>query len=96
MGVLTETQSVGSAFTTSAVGLIALMLVYYAYNSYQWHTKYKLPPRVPGVPVFGNTLQIPALQQGPWAKDLAEKYGEMYVRCSCEETSSANSGTRNL
>lgn len=96
MGVLTETQSVGSAFTTSAVGLIALMLVYYAYNSYQWHTKYKLPPQVPGVPVFGNTFQIPALQQGPWAKDLAEKYGEMYVRCSCEEISSANGGTRNL
>ncbi|RMJ23696.1 Cytochrome P450 [Aspergillus sp. HF37] len=55
------------------------MLVYYAYNSYQWHTKYKLPPQVPGIPVFGNTFQIPALQQGPWAKDLAEKYGEMFT-----------------
>ena len=39
--------------------------------------KYKLPVTVPGVPVFGNTFQIPALQQGPWAKRLAEKYGEM-------------------
>lgn len=37
----------------------------------------KLPPQVPGLPVLGNTLQVPALQQGPWAKDLAAKYGEM-------------------
>ncbi|KAK3312725.1 cytochrome P450 [Apodospora peruviana] len=40
---------------------------------------YKLPPQVPGVPIFGNTFQIPALQQGPWAKKLAEKYGEMFT-----------------
>ncbi|OQV00569.1 hypothetical protein CLAIMM_06049 [Cladophialophora immunda] len=40
---------------------------------------YRLPPVVPGVPVFGNTFQIPALQQGPWAKKLAEKYGEMFT-----------------
>lgn len=41
--------------------------------------KYKLPPRVPGIPFFGNAFQIPALQQGPWAKELAQKYGEMFV-----------------
>jgi hypothetical protein len=39
--------------------------------------QYKLPPRVPGVPIFGNSFQIPPAQQGPWAKDLAEKHGEM-------------------
>lgn len=39
--------------------------------------KYKLPITVPGVPIVGNTFQIPALQQGPWAKRLAEQYGEM-------------------
>jgi hypothetical protein len=38
---------------------------------------YNLPPLVPGVPLFGNTFQIPLVQQGPWAKKLAEKYGEM-------------------
>lgn len=43
------------------------------------NSKYKLPPRVPGVPIFGNSFQPPATQQGPWAKKLAEKYGEMYV-----------------
>lgn len=40
-------------------------------------SKYKLPPRVPGVPIFGNALQVPPVQQGPWARGLAEKYGEM-------------------
>ena len=40
-------------------------------------SKYKLPPRVPGIPIFGNALQVPPVQQGPWAKGLAEKYGEM-------------------
>ncbi|KAI1623907.1 cytochrome P450 [Exophiala viscosa] len=44
-----------------------------------WNRKYKLPPRVPGIPFFGNTFQIPPTQQGPWAKDLAEKYGEMFT-----------------
>ncbi|KAH8595657.1 cytochrome P450 [Bisporella sp. PMI_857] len=42
-------------------------------------SKYKLPPRVPGVPIFGNALQVPPTQQGPWAKALAEKYGEMFT-----------------
>lgn len=43
-------------------------------------SKYKLPPRIPGgLPVIGNTFQMPPTQQGPWAKDLAEKYGEMCV-----------------
>ncbi|PVH78054.1 cytochrome P450 [Cadophora sp. DSE1049] len=42
-------------------------------------SKYKLPPRVPGVPIFGNALQVPPVQQGPWAKELAEKYGEMFT-----------------
>ena len=39
--------------------------------------KYKLPPLVPGIPIFGNSFQVPPTQQGPWAKQLAEKYGEM-------------------
>ncbi|KAK5320481.1 hypothetical protein LTR93_006693 [Exophiala xenobiotica] len=44
-----------------------------------WNRKYKLPPRVPGIPFFGNTFQIPASQQGSWAKALAEKFGEMFT-----------------
>ncbi|KAF9891620.1 hypothetical protein FE257_003631 [Aspergillus nanangensis] len=71
-------QDVSLAATT-AIGLILVIIIRYAYTSYQWHRKYKLPPLVPGVPIFGNTFQIPALQQGPWAKKLAEKYGEMFT-----------------
>ncbi|EXJ93192.1 hypothetical protein A1O3_01749 [Capronia epimyces CBS 606.96] len=41
--------------------------------------KYKLPPQVPGIPIFGNSFQVPATQQGPWAKELAGKYGEMFT-----------------
>jgi hypothetical protein len=39
--------------------------------------KYKLPPRIPGVPVFGNTFQLPPLKQGVWGIEMARKYGEM-------------------
>lgn len=37
----------------------------------------KLPPAIPGLPIIGNSLSVPATQQGPWAKEQAEKYGEM-------------------
>jgi hypothetical protein len=41
--------------------------------------RYKRHPRIKGgVPFFGHIFQVPPVQQGPWAKDLAEKYGEMY------------------
>ncbi|KAJ5842201.1 hypothetical protein N7534_012031 [Penicillium rubens] len=69
----------GLVFTTGVVGVIALLLVRYAYTTFRWHKKYKLPPQVPGVPIFGNSFQIPAIQQGPWGKRLAEKYGEMFT-----------------
>lgn len=39
--------------------------------------KYKLPPRVPGIPIFGNTFQLPPLKQGEWGIETAKKYGEM-------------------
>lgn len=39
--------------------------------------KYRLPPRIPGVPVFGNTFQLPPLKQGQWGIEMAKKYGEM-------------------
>ncbi|KAJ9488600.1 hypothetical protein VN97_g4692 [Penicillium thymicola] len=75
-----DTQVTGGlVLTTGVVGVIALLLVQYAYTTFRWHKKYKLPPQVPGVPIFGNTFQIPAIQQGPWGKKLAEKYGEMFT-----------------
>ncbi|PNS18180.1 3-hydroxyphenylacetate 6-hydroxylase [Sphaceloma murrayae] len=43
--------------------------------------KYRLPPRVPGIPLIGNTLQFPAdlSDQIVWAKKLADQYGEMFT-----------------
>ncbi|KAK5272252.1 hypothetical protein LTR99_010644 [Exophiala xenobiotica] len=41
--------------------------------------KYKFPNPVPGIPIFGNTFQMPLLQQGVWAKKKAEQYGEMFT-----------------
>lgn len=58
---------------------LAIIVGFWLLRKTRRDKKYKLPPRVPGVPIFGNTFQIPALQQGPWAKGLAEKYGEMFV-----------------
>ncbi|KAJ8178239.1 hypothetical protein LV157_007694 [Aspergillus fumigatus] len=58
---------------------IVLGILRWAYACYKGNQKYKLPARVPGIPILGNSLQVPAVQQGPWAKDLAAKYGEMYV-----------------
>lgn len=41
--------------------------------------KYNMPNRVPGVPIFGNTFQIPVdtCGQAVWASEHAKKYGEM-------------------
>ncbi|UPK94134.1 hypothetical protein LCI18_005069 [Fusarium solani-melongenae] len=48
------------------------------FQRHRHNSRYKLPPKVPGVPVFGNSFQVPPIQQGPWAKNLAEKYGEIF------------------
>jgi len=40
--------------------------------------KYKFPPGPPRLPVFGNSLQLPAFGIGPLAKRWADQYGEMY------------------
>jgi len=62
---------------TAICGLLVIFVANLFIRSYLKNPKYKLPNHVPGVPVFGNTFQIPLIQQGPWAKALADKYGEM-------------------
>ena len=39
---------------------------------------YKLPLGPRGLPIIGNTLQIPAKDQFPVLSKLVNKYGEMY------------------
>ncbi|PNS18823.1 3-hydroxyphenylacetate 6-hydroxylase [Sphaceloma murrayae] len=63
----------------AAAGFVILALAAGYIQNLRWQSKYKLPPRVPGVPIFGNSFQVPPKQQGPWAKKLAEQYGEMFT-----------------
>lgn len=65
------------SLSTHVLGLLILSVIGLYVRSYLTSSKYKLPPVVPGIPIFGNSFQVPATQQGPWAKDLAKKYGEM-------------------
>lgn len=66
-----------SLLVSAAFGALIVYAILNFVKSKNHASKYKLPPLVPGVPLFGNTFQIPLVQQGPWAKELAEKYGEM-------------------
>lgn len=44
----------------------------------RWQRDYRLPPRVPGLPLLGNIFQVP-FPSGMYLKALAEKHGEMYA-----------------
>ena len=57
----------------------ALAVIPAVYRRMSNRRRYTLPNRVPGVPIFGNTFQMPlkAPEQGPWAEKLAQQYGEM-------------------
>lgn len=72
---MAEDRQLLLAVSTAILIIIGGWLV----NSSLQKRKYRLPPQVPGLPIFGNTFQIPSVQQGPWAKQFAEKYGEMFV-----------------
>lgn len=47
-----------------------------AINRYNFNKRYKLPPRIPGWPIIGNTLDVP-FPGGMWGVENANKYGEM-------------------
>lgn len=62
----------------TTIGVIAVVLIARKlWSDYVFNKTYKFPAKVPGVPFFGNTFQMPLGHQGPWAKKQAEKYGEM-------------------
>jgi hypothetical protein len=56
---------------------ILLLVTVWQVDRYARSRRYKLPPRIPGVPFFGNTFQLPPLKQGVWAMQMAKQYGEM-------------------
>lgn len=57
--------------------LLAVIVVGWRLNENARARRYKLPPRIPGIPIFGNTFQLPPLKQGLWGVEMAKKYGEM-------------------
>ncbi|KAK4938229.1 hypothetical protein LTR10_021302 [Elasticomyces elasticus] len=61
--------------------LLTLVVVLWKWRANAYAKKYKLPPRVPGIPIFGNTFQLPPLKQGVWGMETARQYGEMFT-CS--------------
>lgn len=79
----TSTPSAQATFTPGSLGVItalttvALLIVANFVQRVRFNQKYKLPVEIPGIPFFGNSFQLPPTQQGPWAKTMAEKYGEM-------------------
>ncbi|KAH8659246.1 cytochrome P450 [Tricladium varicosporioides] len=75
MGLLADS----STWSTVLVALVAILIVQKVVANYRWHKKYKLPNPVPGIPIFGNTFQLPPMQQGTWGQEMTKKYGEMYT-----------------
>lgn len=75
-------QSSGGGWLRLAVGLLVvtvLLVLRQLVHDYQYEKKYRFPPIVPGLPIVGNSLQLPTRVglQGPYLAKLAEKYGEM-------------------
>ncbi|KAF2472380.1 cytochrome P450 [Lindgomyces ingoldianus] len=68
-----------SFFIATLLLALGVLVLGKLWNNYQWSRKYKLPPGPKGVPYFGNMFQMPPFHQGPWAKEMAEKYGEMFT-----------------
>lgn len=75
-------QSSGSSWLRLGAGLLAVtvfLILRRIVLDYQHEKKYRFPPIVPGLPIVGNSLQLPTRVglQGPYLAKLAEKYGEM-------------------
>jgi hypothetical protein len=68
----------GSSFATTVfLVVVALLVVQRAVSNHLYKKKYKFPPRIPGLPIVGNTFQLPGNQQGQWGVQMAREYGEM-------------------
>lgn len=64
---------------------LLILIIYLAEKSSRFYRKYRFPNPVPGLPILGNTFQMPNDGQGPYMKQLDDKYGEMSVclrRCT--------------
>ncbi|KAI5920400.1 cytochrome P450 [Camillea tinctor] len=59
--------------------LLGGWLSWLLFEHVKFSRKYKFPPLVPGLPVLGNTFQIPSIDQGPYLQKLGQKYGEIFT-----------------
>lgn len=75
LATLRETPVTFLALCLIAIGYLARTIVL----NISYRRKYRFPNEVPGLPLVGNSFQMPATGQGPYIKALADKYGEMYV-----------------
>jgi hypothetical protein len=66
-----------SVATTLFFTVLFLVIAQRIVSSHLYNKKYKFPPRIPGLPIVGNTFQLPGNQQGQWGIVQARKYGEM-------------------
>ncbi|CAG8972460.1 hypothetical protein HYALB_00001149 [Hymenoscyphus albidus] len=67
------------SWATAVIVLVTVMVWYKSVQNYRWNKKYKFPNRIPGVPIFGNTFQLPPINQGLWGNEKRMKYGEMFT-----------------
>ena len=67
--------------STWIIGFLIVLCIYHFLKRQRKDANgvaYKLPPGPKGLPIIGNTLQIPAKDQYPVLSELIHKYGEMY------------------
>ena len=62
-----------------ALATLLLIAAYRIVAQYRFNARYKFPPSIPGLPLIGNTHQIPPLNQGLWGQRMARQYGEMFT-----------------
>ncbi|KAF2117171.1 cytochrome P450 [Lophiotrema nucula] len=67
------------SYAPTALLAVAILILAKLWARHQYNKKYRLPPGPKGVPYFGNMFQMPPFHQGPWAKSMADKYGEMFT-----------------
>lgn len=75
-------QSSGCSWLRLGAGLLAAIIFLISrrlVQDYQHEKRYRFPPIVPGLPIVGNSMQLPTRVglQGPYLAKLAEKHGEM-------------------
>jgi hypothetical protein len=67
-----------SIWIATALVVVACIFQYTRVPKDKNGVPYRLPPGPKGLPIVGNTFQIPAANSGPVLARLATKYGEMY------------------